>query len=246
MTKDKDKQSTKPTKGKQSAQAPTDAAQTATPNQAATAESATSGHHAAAPSESAKKGGGLRDLFKWVGITIVFVAIAVLGVQYLTTEVIGNDTVVGTSMNPTLAPDDKVITLRHKKITRNAIVVLDAPDEPGSYYIKRVVGLPGETVEVKDEKLYIDGKQVAQPYLNDAFMRQAVKAWQTTHDTVGQGVSFTDNFKLKEKVPAGHYFVLGDDRRVSHDSRDFGFVKKSAIRGVVALRYWPLNHMKFF
>lgn len=171
--------------------------------------------------------------------------------RLLMTQVLGNDKVSGDSMQPTLQGNDRLLSLRHTAITRNRIVVIKAPDAPaGTLYIKRVIGLPGDTVRVKNERLYINGKLQKQPYLKPAFMRREVQAWATLHHKAGTNVQFTKDFDLKSdpathsaRVPAGKYFVMGDNRFVSHDGRAFGFISRKQIDSVVFWRYWPLTKM---
>lgn len=176
-------------------------------------------------------------LVQTIGLTVVFVGIVVL----LFTFVLANDQVSGPSMQPTFESGDRIIALRHDKIDRGDIVILKAPDEPGALYIKRVIGMPGDTVQSKDDVMYINGKKYAQPFL------------KTYESELPTGTLYTNNFSLKtlatthtNKVPASSYFVMGDHRNVSKDSRMLGFIKKSSIVGVVKLRYWPLNQMRTF
>ena len=168
-------------------------------------------------------------------------------------------------MQPTFETNDRVIALRHAKIKEGDIVFVDAPDEPGALYIKRVIGLPGDTIVSKNNQIYINGKKLNQPWL---------KAGQKLIDNGEDGISGTkytntQNFtlsslaktqnyrqfytskQLKEmqktnKVPANTYFVMGDHRSVSKDSRYIGTIPRSKIVGVVKMRYWPLNHITFY
>ncbi|WP_125604847.1 signal peptidase I [Lapidilactobacillus bayanensis] len=172
---------------------------------------------------------------KWLIEMIILAAILFTGVQLIFYFVLAKDVVSGPSMETSFNDGDRLITYRLGKIKRGSVVVLDAPDEPGTLYIKRVIGLPGDTIEAKNDTLYVNGQKVNESYL-------------TKYAT---GQNFTEDFSLKSKlgvnkVPANSYFVMGDNRPISKDSRRIGFIKKSAIKGVVRLRYWPLNKIQIF
>ena len=142
-------------------------------------------------------------------------------------------------MQPTFESNDRIIAVRHAKLQRGDIVILDAPDAPGELYIKRIIGMPGDTVEAKNDTVYINGKPLKEPYLTQ-YKKKLPK-----------GQLYTNNFTLKQitgvsRVPKDSYFVMGDHRDVSKDSRYFGFVKRSAIIGEVKLRYYPFNQIKVF
>lgn len=153
--------------------------------------------------------------------------------QFVFTPVI----VKGHSMDPTLSDGERVIALKNTKINRFDIVTLHAPDEPGKNYIKRVIGLPGETVELKEDLLYINGEEIPEPFL-DEFKNEMPK-----------GSLFTENFALADigakTVPEGKLFVLGDNRQNSKDSRIIGFIDKKEIMGDVRFAIWPLNRFGF-
>ncbi|MFC6314576.1 signal peptidase I [Lapidilactobacillus achengensis] len=177
------------------------------------------------------------SFWKWLLEVIILAAVIFTGVQLLFTHVLAKDVVSGPSMQPTFYDGDRLITSRLSKIKRGDVVVLEAPDEPGSLYIKRVIGLPGDTVTAKGGHVYVNGKRLSEPYLKE-------------YDP-GNGLPFQEDFTLQQKlgrktVPANSYFVMGDNRPISKDSRRIGFIKKSAINGVVKLRYWPLSRLKFF
>lgn len=170
-------------------------------------------------------------------LEIIIMMAALIGIYYLIFSfVLSNETVSGPSMQPTFESNDRVIAVRHFTLKRNDIVILKAPDEKNALYIKRIIGLPGDMVTSKNDKLYINGKQVSEAYLNNSLKKAANK----------NGTLYTNNFTLKKRVPKNCYFVMGDHRNVSKDSRYFGFVKRSAIVGKVKLRYWPLNQLKIF
>lgn len=103
-------------------------------------------------------------------------------------------------------------------------------------YVKRIIGLPGDHIEYKHDKLYINGQFVDEPYLE-------------TYKKETNGRQLTGDFKLeeltKEKfVPPGSIFVVGDNRLGSWDSRHFGFVKADTVVGKVDLRYWPIQEVQ--
>ena len=142
-------------------------------------------------------------------------------------------TVSGASMYPTLHNGDRMVLSKVGDIHRFDVVILKAPDE-NVEYIKRVIGMPGDTVEMKSGVLYINGKKVAQPFINtEALAKQTV---------------FMDDFTLESltgesKVPEGKYFVLGDNRGVSKDSRMIGFIDRSAIEGKAVFTIWPFGRI---
>lgn len=102
---------------------------------------------------------------------------------------------------------------------RGDIVVFKLPQSPSRNLIKRVVGLPGEMVEIKERKVFINGKSLKEPY-----------------------VVAPPNYYLSPRlIPPGHYFLLGDNRNNSYDSHSFGAVPRANIIGKAFLRYWPLE-----
>ncbi len=161
-----------------------------------------------------------RDAFKYIVIAVVvlFLFIFVIGVQQ----------VMGPSMQPTFKKGDVAIfnkfVYRFKDIKREDIVVVSVKDK---YMIKRVIGLPGEKIEYKDNKLYINGKEYEEKYIDTSKI-------------------VTEDFETNGIIPEGKYLVLGDNRPDSQDSRDYGFVSKSDIKGKTWFRIWPLNKIKFY
>lgn len=129
--------------------------------------------------------------------------------------------VEGQSMEPNLHDDQRLIiekvTYRFHAPERGDIVVLRPPQQSSEPLIKRVVGLSGETLEIHDGRVYIDGKLVDEPYLNQP-------TWGTVDPIL---------------IPEGHVFVMGDNRRASNDSRAFGVVALDDIIGRAWMRYWP-------
>ncbi|GGC82123.1 signal peptidase I [Enterococcus wangshanyuanii] len=171
-----------------------------------------------------------KELLHTVLYFAAFALILFLLRQFVFTPVV----VKGHSMDPTLADGERVIALKNTEIKRYDIVTFPAPDEPKKSYIKRVIGLPGDSIEYKDDALYINGKETKEPYL-DEFKSELT-----------DGMPFTFDFTLKEvtgkdKVPAGEYFVMGDNRRNSKDGRMIGFINEKDISGDVKFVLWPFN-----
>lgn len=132
------------------------------------------------------------------------------------------------SMEPTLKIKDRIIVNKASywaaKPKRGEIIVFKYPLDVKKHYIKRVIGLPQEKVEIKNNSVYIDDQLLEEPYLQEA-----------KYDHYGPVF-----------VPLGQYFVLGDNRSNSMDSRIWGFVADKYIIGKVFYRYWPFERMASF
>ena len=123
-----------------------------------------------------------------------------------------------------------LITLRFGSIVRGDVIVFKAPPDPEKDFIKRVIGLPGDTVMVRDGDVYVNG----QLYDESSYLNSSVK-------TFG-GTFLRDNDTIT--VPEGNYFVMGDNRPYSSDSREWGFVPMANVIGKSFFVYWPLNEMR--
>ncbi|MFD1485092.1 signal peptidase I [Lacticaseibacillus baoqingensis] len=180
---------------------------------------------------------------------LLCLAVIFIGVFVSTRCLISNDIVAGNSMQPTLESGQRLISLKQKKPRRFDIIVLNAPDAPGALYIKRVIGVAGDRITVKADQLYLNGQKQTEPYLNTAFAKRELRAFAQAD----KAQTFTPDFSLatlkathQTTVPAGHYFVMGDNRLVSHDGRAFGFITAKQVQSVVIWRYWPLDRLKTF
>lgn len=145
--------------------------------------------------------------------------------------------VSGDSMNPTMVDRERVIALKQSKIERFDVITFPAPDNPSKNYIKRVIGLPGDTVEYKNDTLFINGKAYDEPYL-DEYKNNP------TEGTARYGLPLTQDFNMEEllgekTVPEGHLFVMGDNRQNSKDSRMIGFIEEDKVMGNVKFVFWP-------
>jgi signal peptidase I len=171
------------------------------------------------------------ELWEWVKALLIAVALAAVIRYFLFAPII----VDGLSMMPTLKHQDRMIVNKLSyeigEPERFDIIVFHAPEEKD--YIKRVIGLPGDHIEYRDDILYVNGKAFEEPYLED-YKKQA------------EG-PLTDSFSLEETpvgsltVPEGELFVMGDNRRFSKDSRHIGTVSMDKIIGKTSIVYWPLT-----
>ena len=119
-----------------------------------------------------------------------------------------------------------------RDIRRSDIVVFKYPNEPERDFIKRVVGLPGETVELRNKKVYIDGQPLDEPYVH--FLEPASDSDEVTRFDVRERYG-------PVRVPEGHYFVMGDNRDNSQDSRYWGFLPRGYIKGKALMIYWSYD-----
>lgn len=165
-----------------------------------------------------------KDALKY--LVIIFI------ILFIITFVFGVTSVVGSSMSPTLK-DGEVLILnkfkyRFSDIKREDIISLKYADT--KYLIKRVIGLPGEKVEIINNKLYINGIEYVEEYLSKELNYQDFKLSDLNYTV----------------IPEDMYLVLGDNRENSLDSRKIGLIKKEDIEGKIAFRFWPINKLKFF
>jgi signal peptidase I len=140
----------------------------------------------------------------------------------------------GESMFPNFHDKEYVLTnlivLRFQNPKLGDVVVFKAPPEPDKDYIKRVIGTPGDTIEVKDGQVYRNGKLLDE----SKYLKPTVKAYSGTFLKEGDTIT----------VPEDEYFVMGDNRLYSSDSREWGFVKRNEIIGESLFVYWPFNRMR--
>lgn len=148
---------------------------------------------------------------------VIIILIVIIIKQYIITPIRVNQS----SMNNTLYDKDIMIldkiSYRFSKINRFEIVVIKNDDE---YLIKRVIGLPGEKIEYKNNELYINGEKVEENF---------------NHKD-------TDDYRYDKIIPEDYYFVIGDNRPDSLDSRYIGLIKKENILGKTNLVLYPFNH----
>lgn len=165
-----------------------------------------------------------KEIYEWVKSIAFAVVIAVL----IKTFLFNTTYVLGYSMYPTLHERDRLFTnkivYKISQPKRGDIVVLEAPDDPDKDYIKRVIGIEGDTVDIIDGKVYVNGELYKEHYISED--------------------AYTYSYENSSwKVEKGYLFVLGDNRNkgASKDSRYLGLIPMSAIKGKAIYRYFPFD-----
>lgn len=169
-----------------------------------------------------------KEVYSWFKSIVFAFIVAFICRNFLFSPAI----VYGESMLPTFEENDRLLLSKVSDIQRFDLVVFDAPDSE-ERYIKRVIGLPGDKVEVKDDVLYINGRQMEEPYLEDVkkeLLLDKLTGDFTLEEITGESV-----------VPEGTLFVMGDNRLHSKDSRFFGPIPISSLIGEVKLQIFPLK-----
>ena len=138
--------------------------------------------------------------------------------------------VEGQSMAPTLANEDRLIVNKLAYVLgspqKGDIVMLLYPMDPDKSFVKRVIAEAGDTVSIEEGQVYVNGVALADDFVSPEYR---------SHDD-----------EEPQYIPEGHYYVLGDHRNNSSDSRDWGVVPKKYITGKVQLRWWPLPEARVF
>lgn len=165
-----------------------------------------------------------KEGYTWIKSIVFGLLVAIICRQFLFTPSI----VRGESMQPTFEDANRLILSKTSEIQRFDIIVFNAPDSD-EYYIKRVIGLPGDSIEEKDDILYINGKAYDEPYLKENKKENVLD-------------KLTNDFTYK-KVPKDSLFVMGDNRLNSMDSRIFGVIPYDSVLGEVKFRFYPLNEI---
>ncbi len=160
-------------------------------------------------------------------LEVVVFAVAIFLFIYLL--VLQPHKIKGSSMEPNFPDREFILTDKVKyrlgEPARGDVVVFEAPGTNGEEFIKRIIGLPGEEISINGSKIHINGKELVENYL--------------AKEVLTRGNAFLAEGKTI-KVPADHFFVLGDNREASSDSRVWGFVPKANIRGRAWVVYWPI------
>ena len=173
-----------------------------------------------APSAAATH--GMPGLITWIRDLAVSLAVSAFVIVFLYQPV----KVEGGSMMPSLTNKERVFVnkfvYRLEPVARGDVVVFRYPRDPSLSFIKRVIGVPGDRIRIDDGQVYVNGKALEEDYLFPAF--------------VDREQSFAEIV-----LPQNNYFVMGDHRNMSDDSRDFGPLDQSFIYGKASFVYWPLQ-----
>ncbi len=169
--------------------------------------------------------------------TIVYVVV-ILSIFFTIDRYLYSPVMVdGDSMEETLSDGDYLLLNRFSEIERFDVIIFPSVDSDGSLpedeeklYVKRVIGVPGDSIEFQGDTLFLNGEEVVEEYLDNNI------------DYNYASFSLETLFGVEE-VPEDQFFVLGDNRTIggSLDSREFGFVDRESILGKVSLRYWPIS-----
>ena len=176
-----------------------------------------------------------KNIMSWVLPIVMGLLVATVIRHYVFTMV----RVDGPSMEPNLENNERVAVVKTAQIKHLSVIVFNAykvdPDATSKNvkYVKRVIGMPGDTVRAQDGKIFVNGKAISQKFISQFERTQGTGNWDIA------ALSNRNNWVLKTtKVPKNNYFVLGDHRSVSNDSRYWGFVPANRVIGVVKIPIW--------
>ena len=184
-------------------------------------------HQPAAGAATQQPAGGASSLLREVAEVVVLAVILYFGISFAVQAV----HVEGISMFATLDDNDYLIAnkidYRLHPPQRGDIVILRPPTNSSTDFIKRIIGLPGERVLIRSGVVYINGHKLDEPYLPEAWTVDA---------------NWPDNSSSGQVLGSNQYFVMGDNRNRSQDSRFFGPISRDRIDGKAWFRIWPLDH----
>jgi len=186
-----------------------------------------------------------QELWEWVKVIIIALLVS-LPIRYFIAEPFIVD---GASMDPTFSTGQFLIvdrlTYDFSKPKRGDVIVFKYPNDPSVYYIKRIVGLPGETVDIKDGKVFIiEPSDPTQVYTSSSTQASSTEI-ALTETYVAQSHMTSDTLKTTPLGPT-QYFVMGDNRAQSYDSRAWGPVDSKLIIGRPIMRLLPITSLSVF
>ena len=168
-------------------------------------------------------------LIEWVPYILIIIIVILLRTYIITPVIVRGDSMYDTLKNNEVLLLSK-ISYRTGKIKRFDVVVIK--DKTQEYIIKRVIGMPGDNIEYKDDILYINGKEYNKKFTKDI-----------TEDFTLEDICKINKIDCNDKIPEDMYLVLGDNRDVSADSRVKGLIEKDKIIGKAIFRIWPLTRI---
>lgn len=190
----------------------------------------------------------IKNIFSWIIPILIGLIAAFLIRSYLVAPV----GVSGDSMLNNLHNGQRVWTLQQAPVRRGSVIVFDARQEdpgirPGDrYYVKRVIGLPGDRVSAANGNLYVNGRRVNQNYITSLNRTSGTGNWDLSYLSSPRSSFVAGDSHWADgrasRVPKNNYFVLGDNRSVSEDSRYFGFVERKHLLGVAKVFPWTRNN----
>jgi len=160
-----------------------------------------------------------RRLRLMIGLLILLLLMSIL--LALASNKLQIEEVISDSMDPTLVVGDRLISDANAMPDRYQVICFNSPEDPDEKLVKRIIGVPGDVIRIRDGSLYINGKEETSTQIRDNQIQ-----WRD----------------IKVTVPRDGLFVLGDNRNNSHDSLNFGTVPYKNIRGVATLIIWPPSH----
>jgi signal peptidase I len=164
-----------------------------------------------------------KSALEWIRDVVVSLAISAFVIVFVYQPV----KVEGTSMMPGLSDQERIFinkfVYRWEPISRGDLIVFHYPYDPAKSYIKRVIGIAGDRVEIRHGWVYLNDELLFEPYVSDQYRDER-------------------SYSVRV-VPEDSYFVLGDHRNLSNDSRDFGAVKREYIYGKAVFAYWPADKL---
>lgn len=164
----------------------------------------------------------------WVSVCLFFV------LAFIRFFILFPSLVTGDSMAPTLLSNDRVLVSSVSQIERFDVVIFQDPTD--NTVVKRVIGLPGETVRYSNEQLFINDEPVDEPFLEQEEIEEFSGVWTSDFTLPTE-----EGEETIGRIPENHYFLMGDNRRFSFDSRFYGSIDEENIIGEVKLVYYPFE-----
>nr|WP_313732055.1 signal peptidase I [Cohnella nanjingensis] len=183
-----------------------------------------------------------KEVMEWVK-ALVIAGVLVIVIRWL----LFNPFIVdGPSMQPNFWNGERIIVNKVvydiRKPHAGEVIVFHVPDE-GRDYIKRVIGVPGDTIKVQGDDVYVNGEKIAEPYLAKTY--EQAHAAGGLYNEPSDHSDFPNDIVSEGKVPEGSLFVMGDNRPDSKDSRMIGYVPISRVVGRAELIFWPLGKIHY-